>query len=97
MTEIGAALVNTALQNVPWPSFVKAHPHEVGSDATGDPAVWVWVVVDDATPESTWSDGSLAKLTDQIRQALAGLNVWPYVHFRSESEEAEVAAYARRA
>lgn len=63
---------------------------ELGEDWTGDPAVWVWVVLADKDfrPETTSAIRDL--VWETLRNAL-GLGVareapWPFIRFRSAEE-----------
>ena len=69
---------------------VVQHWYELGEDSGGEPAVWVWLVVPDeavgARPQS------LLQLSDRVTAALRQHGrFWPYVYFRSRSEQAALA------
>jgi len=73
--------------------------YRVGTDATGDGAVWVWVVLDDATPTAQLRHARFQPIADQIRAAIKkalregaqfSLDLIPYVRFRLKSEQDEV-------
>lgn len=67
------------------PPGVKTFELEFGEDSEGDPAVWVWFIVDDdlnPSPEKVSKLNKLARsVTTDIRSKIA--NRWPYVQFRA--------------
>lgn len=70
------------------PTDVQSWQVELGEDATGDPAVWVWAILPD------WADPeTLSRLRGRIRDAVMqqmGERIrWVYVRFRSASEVVE--------
>jgi len=79
------------------PAWVRQLKFETGSDASGDAALWVWVIADDDAVR----DGALRDNTRMVRQVIddavsrSGLNYWTYVRFRSMSEQAEQVAESR--
>ena len=64
---------------------IECHP---GFDYGGDPAVYIWVLMDDATPEAEQTLKKVRPIEHAIRARLeeAGETRWPYVRFRTESE-----------
>lgn len=72
------------------PDFVHDVACTLDVDATGDPAVWIWVILSD---EKTQGD-AFAESTEQIRELIwtafnkAQIARWPYIRFRSASEQA---------
>lgn len=68
------------------------------TDSTGDPAVWVWVVLKD---ESLLDDSHRDRL-EEIRAAAkdavrsTGAGEWPYVTFRTRAEQEQIEAEAKR-
>ncbi|MCP4593517.1 MAG: hypothetical protein GY842_22495 [bacterium] len=84
--------IETILGSIERPSFVTEIRHILDNDWSGDPAVMIWVILRDDVAESA----ELLKRTEPIRttvvQALrdAGLDRWPYVHVRGQSEQAEL-------
>ena len=65
---------------------------EEGFDSTGDPALYIWVLLADDTPdeEQTWQ--KVREIRRIIRETLhdAQEERWPYVRFRTESEHREL-------
>ena len=88
-----AEVIGEAVRKASLPDAVLGVSHRLDEDATGTPAVWVWVVVDDAAVASRNFSSVAAEIRDTIRDALqhAGVDRWPYVRFRTRSEEAEIA------
>ena len=62
---------------------------ELGNDAMGDPAVWVWVIVHDQAAQNS-------VLLDKIERSLydalfvRGSNLQPYISFRASSEQRDI-------
>lgn len=63
--------------------------YELGSDSTDDPAVWIWVFVNDATAQRADFTEMTTQIRRKIRDALssAGIERWPYINFRTSSEQ----------
>lgn len=83
-----------ALKEVHFPSVVETWDYEFGRDSSGDPAVWIWVLVDDvAADDATFTDNTV-RLRREIHQAIqrAGLDRWPFVRFRTVSEQRSLQA-----
>jgi hypothetical protein len=80
------------------PGWVREIRFETGNDSNGDPAVWIWVEVDD---EAATAD-VLSRNTRQVRgllgECVRHLEVphWPYIRFRTSSERAEARLEAVR-
>ncbi len=68
------------------PVVVRRWEVETGIDAAGDPAVWVWAVLDDAD----FNTPSRTKIRNEVRDAVARVAGGPspiaYVRFRMTSE-----------
>ena len=70
---------------------------ETGSDSTGDPAIWIWAILED------WATTGeeFGPLTRSIRELLFDTSeqiepeLWPYIGFRGQSEQAELQAAVR--
>lgn len=66
--------------------------HRIEDDSTGEKALWVWVILED---EATTGD-RFFEITRQVRSDLTrmlrayGVELWPFIHFRSRSEQDEV-------
>jgi hypothetical protein len=75
-------------------SSLPANPHvvgtqfDLGTDGTGDPAVYVVVLLDDATKDEDWTSPKLEPIADRFREELraAGIDRWPYVRFAKPSD-----------
>lgn len=78
-----------AMQEVTFPDQVLTWEFEFGRDSSNDPAVWIWLVVEDAAADDPAFAAATARLPRRIRDALqkAGLDRWPYVRFRTASEQ----------
>lgn len=75
------------------PEWVADLRFETGSDASGDPAVWVWVVMADEAAEGDGGTSNAraarALLDGAAREAAP--DRWPYIRFQTVSEQAELA------
>lgn len=69
------------------PADVKSFEVRFGKDATGDPAIWIWFLVDDDINPSAEKISRLSEFGDLVRSDLLGadLRYWPYVDFRAAS------------
>jgi hypothetical protein len=87
-------MLRDAMKNVRFPAGVLTWEFEFGRDSTGDPAVWIWIVVDDTAANEPGFDREANLLPRQIREALrkSGIERWPYVRFRTASEQKALAA-----
>ncbi|MBI1849459.1 MAG: hypothetical protein HYR85_03840 [Planctomycetes bacterium] len=61
---------------------------------TGEDAVWIWVILDDRTPEKERAYVKLMPIFDAIEKAVSasGLGLWPHVRVRMRSEQADIDA-----
>lgn len=68
----------------PWPPAVKGYKLEFGEDSTGDPAVWIWLAIDDDVRPSAEKIHALGEFRRDVQSAIldAHLSRWPYVGFR---------------
>lgn len=98
MEEIVKLALDTARGKFPPKPRVVELRHRIGQDATGESAVWVWVVLADDTPK-TMPHSSFAPIAEQIRAAIAEalksgtqfqIDLVPYVRFRLKSEQEEI-------
>ena len=66
---------------------------EEGEDSTGDPALFVWVLLSDDTAESDQTWDRLQPIAQRVKALLRehGESRWPYIRFQTES------FFARRA
>ena len=87
-TRIRSAL--EGLEDLPTP--VQSWVVEDGLDATDDPAVWVWAVVE--TEPDAFDPDSMSQLKSMARDVVWKVTdgrLWPYVLIRG-ADEAEVAS-----
>ena len=79
----------------PFPAAIAGWDVKVGRDATGDDAVWVWVVLHDDLVDQVWPLQTRDELRDRVREivrnAAVPTEVQVYVRFRSESEHKGIA------
>jgi hypothetical protein len=72
------------------PAYVHDVVFHLRNDHDGDPGVWVWLVLDDATDvESRTFQDEFATLRKVISENLrrAGVIGWPYIYVRTDSEQ----------
>ncbi|HWE93213.1 MAG TPA: hypothetical protein VG269_04500 [Tepidisphaeraceae bacterium] len=81
--------LRNAMKEVRFPDQVLTWEFEFGRDSSNDAAVWIWLVVDDAAASDDTFSAATTHLPRQIREAIqrAGLERWPYVRFRTASEQ----------
>jgi hypothetical protein len=74
---------------------VKELQYEYAPDSTGDPALWLWVVLK-ATPDAQ-SPQTLIRLREKIEEIWQPFlsDTWPYIHFKTE-DEIDEQAYLKR-
>ena len=65
---------------------------EADYDHTGDPALFIWVLLEDDTPEEEQRWADVKPIEETIREAVfaSGDPRWPYVRFRTEAEHLEL-------
>ncbi len=91
--EVIPAIEHTLAED--WvPDFVVRYDCEVGTDSTGDPAVWVWLIVTDEATKDDRVFQSLGPLRNAIMQSLRarGVDSWVYLSVRTVSEQGELLA-----
>lgn len=82
------------MKAVEFPDFVQTWDYEFGRDSSGQPAVWIWLVVDDAAADDPAFTAATTRLRREIHRSLQreGLDRWPYLRFRTFSEQRELQA-----
>jgi hypothetical protein len=76
---------------ISFPKFVLDIDYTLGADATGDPGIWIWVIVpDELDPDSDAFKQFVVWFPKVVRDALAkvGNDRLPYIHYRLLSEAA---------
>jgi len=79
---------NEIVRGLSLPDYVTCVDHEFRTDVGGEPAVRIWVVVeDDAIEKPAFQDDS-ERVRATIANGLtaAGIEEWPYFSFRGQSE-----------
>ncbi len=71
------------------PKWVRDLRFETGNDAAGDPALWIWVEVDDAAANSDVLTANFEQVRERLERAVTNLRVdrWPYIRLRTASEQ----------
>jgi hypothetical protein len=79
------ATIRRIVDAMPWPEDVKGYDVEFGSDWEGDPAVYVWLVVDDDLRPSEEKLARVGNFRRAVTRALldAVLSHWPFVQLRA--------------
>ena len=83
--------VYAALKRLPFPEFVVDFAVRVGRDATGDPSAWIWVIIREGTAKNALMS-AVTNIQELVGIALerAGIDLYPYVLFRSRTEQLEL-------
>jgi hypothetical protein len=71
------------------PDWVRELVFDTGSDAQGDPALWIWVEIDDeAAAEDVFAQNTRSawNVVEMAARKLA-MDRWPYIRFRTTSEQ----------
>lgn len=81
------ATIEDVLHNMAdLPASVQAWDVEVGADATGEEAVWVWVTLRDEDLNRQTRERFRDLVRNAIRQQTSDAPPWVYVRFRGASE-----------
>jgi hypothetical protein len=85
LEEEEARTIEAIVKAQPWPGAIKAYEVAFGVDSTGDPAVRVWLDVDDDVSPSEAKIKELSRFGRDLETSLveAGLSHWPYVSYRA--------------
>ena len=86
--------LRAAMKTVDFPDVVQTWDYEFGRDLAGDPAVRIWMVVDDEVADDPTFTATSTRLQREIHRSLqrAGLDRWPYVYYRTFSEQRSLQA-----
>ena len=78
------------------PDWVREMRFESGKDANGDPAIWIWVEMDDTAATKEDFSRNTRRVRSMIIDCVRRLDVphWPYVRFSTVSERIEAAMEA---
>jgi hypothetical protein len=70
------------LKRQPFPEYVQDFAVRIGKDSTGDPAVWIWVIIKDEVGGKGFIK-QVPEVDRRIETALrrSRINLWPYIHF----------------
>lgn len=94
--DLEALRIAEILKNVhfeePLSSSIAELRHSLDIDSSGDPAVWIWVIVDDEAAKRERFFEHTATVRQSIQSALRrhGVRRWPYIHFRTVSEQKDL-------
>ena len=95
--DVEAFRASKVLENLRFPEVVKLI-WEFDTDATGDPAIRVWVILKDEVAERPTFFEEAVSIRDQIDLALRrrGIRRWPYIHVRTISEQRNLDRHVRK-
>jgi len=81
--------IKDAVEQLQLPDYVRDVKYKLRDDWTGEPAVSIFVILDDAEVEKESFGPNSIDIGNQIFDAVMALGTerWPFVRFRSESEE----------
>ena len=79
--------IHDSVKRHPLPANVRSFEVNFGRDSTGDPAMWIWFLVDNDNNPSKEKIDELNRFANSVRSDLlkANLRYWPYVDFRAAS------------
>ncbi|MBY0523783.1 MAG: hypothetical protein K2R98_10320 [Gemmataceae bacterium] len=74
------------------PAFLADLRFETGADQTGDPAISMWAILEDAAVEESVFRANANRVYELLRVAVRSVEPkrWPYVSLRTVSEQAEL-------
>ncbi len=84
--------IEAVLASIERPSYVTDIRFALDNDWAGEPAVWIWVIMEDAIADSEEILEHTDPVESTVVQALrdAKISRWPYLRFRGQSEQAEL-------
>lgn len=84
--------IESVLASFDCPPYVTELRYKLDNDWSGDPGVWIWVILRDDIADSADLRKYTRPVTSDLAQAVhnAGIDRWPYVHIRGQSEQAEL-------
>ncbi len=90
--------VYAALKRQSFPAFVEDFAVTVGPDSTAYPSAWIWVIVDDRETAKQLSP-RVKEVEQRVEEAFesANINLYPYVLFRTHSEQIDMEGATARA
>ena len=85
-----AGKIRRVMEKRPLPESVRGFKVEFGTDSTGDPAVTIWLIVDDdPNPPKRILDQTTRFVRETENDLMGlGLRYWPYIRFSPASEAA---------
>ncbi len=81
-------LMEKSIESLQLPGFVRDVQVETGIDASGEEAVWVWLVVDKGTMSSLENKRVIKSLREKIYEIFSdkAAGVLPYIRLRNPDE-----------
>ena len=95
--DIEAFRASKVLAKLRFPNVQKLI-HLFDTDSTGDPGIWVWVILNDEVAERPTFFEETEEIRGRIEVALrrTGLRRFPYIRFQTVSEQREIDQGARK-
>lgn len=78
-----------------FPAFVRDAVFQLRADHTGEPAVWIWLILDDDTDVEVGEvQAGLTRVRRTIHDRLmaGGVDRWPFISVRTRSDQQELVA-----
>lgn len=74
------------------PDYIVGFDYDLGDDSTGEPSLWVWIVIDDTRVKLEEAVSQLPTMYDRISSVLEELKIERnlYLGFRSLEEQMEI-------
>ena len=86
--------VRNIFEKIEFPESVFTWNFELRNDSTDYPSVWIWLFVDPEEAKKDTFQAVTDEIIEKIRSELpkAGVTRWPYIRFRTASEQRELVA-----
>jgi hypothetical protein len=77
------------MESLALPEWVLTWEFEFRFDFSGDPAVWIWIIVDDQAAAREDFMQQSREVREKLRTSLwaAGIQHWPLIHFRTAGDQ----------
>lgn len=86
-----AKIIDDIIKDLKFPDYVVGLDFEFSDDWTGDPIIFVWIILTDQMAKSNNFFETSLDFQDQIRQSLGSkFDEFAHIRFRSASEQHEI-------
>lgn len=74
------------------PPAIERFHYELGLEAEGEPAIWLWLVFREQDWEEQWTNTNRNTMRTQVHQIFqdAGFPYWVYIRFRVAHDDPEI-------